>query len=402
MWVIERLRERIPAASELRCFFFPIQDLNLGVQTGSRYQFGLWGVDLEQVIGAGNVLVRRVRQLKEVTDVIASWEDNGLQAGLAVDRLRAASLGVTPLAIDSTLYDAFAQAQIKTLYLPSNFSRVIFELNPEDQTGPAAFDKLHVPNTSGGQVPLAALMRPVRSHAPLWIKHLAQFPAITISFDAAPGVSIGEVVNAIRAEEAKARLPDEVKTEFLGEAAAAAKSGTQQLLLFLGALVAVYIVLGVLYESYIHPFTILSTLPSTVFGALLALWLLHVQFTIVTSIACILVVGMVMKNAIMMVDFAIDAERVQGLDPLTAIRLAAKQRARPITMTMLASLFAAIPVAIGTGPGYEIRQPLGIAMVGGLLVAQLFTLYTTPVVYLLMERFSRRRPAALPAPAAAE
>ena len=388
--VIQRLRERLPATSDLRSFFAPLQDLNLGVQTGSRYHFSLWGTDIEQVIRAGNTMLGRMRKLPQIAEVFESWESNGLQAGLTIDRVKAASLGVTPLAIDATLYDAFAQAQIKTLYLPNNFSRVILEVNPEDQGGPTTINQLYVPSVHGGQVPMAELTRPVRAHAPLWIRHQAQFPAVTISFDVVPGVAIGQAIQAIQESQASAGLPDEVRTEFLGEAAAAAKSGPQRLLLFLGALVAVYIVLGVLYESYVHPLTILSTLPSTVFGALFALWAMKVQFTLITSIACILLVGMVMKNAIMMVDFAIDAERNRGLEPDAAIRLAARLRARPITMTMLAALLSAIPIAVGTGPGFELRQPLGIAMVGGLLVAQLFTLYTTPVFYLLMNRLSRR------------
>ncbi len=388
--VIQRLRERMPTASDLRVFYTPLQDLNLGVQTGSRYHFSLWGVDLEQVIRAGGIMARRMRAMPQIAEVIESWESNGLQAGLTIDRFKAASLGVTPLAIDSILYDAFAQAQIKMLYLPHNYSRVIMEVTPPEQGGPATLDQLFVPSVHGGQVPITELTRPVRAHAPLWIRHRAQFPAVTISFDLKPGVAIGEAVDAILENQRSAGLPDDIKTEFLGEAAAAAKSGPQRLLLFLAALLAVYIVLGVLYESYVHPLTILSTLPSTIFGALFALWAMKVQFTLITSIACILLVGMVMKNAIMMVDYAIDAERNRGFTPADAIRLAAKLRARPITMTMLAALLSAIPIAIGTGPGFELRQPLGIAMVGGLLLAQLFTLYTTPVIYLLMDRLHKR------------
>jgi multidrug efflux pump subunit AcrB len=284
---------------------------------------------------------------------------------------------------------------VNTLYLPNNYSRVIMEVDPAAQTDPSVFAQLYVPGTDGRQVPLSAVTRPWRAHATMWVRHSAQFPSATISFDTRPGVSIGQAIDAVRKAEAAAKLPDEVKAEFRGEAAEAARSGTRQAVLFAAAVIAVYIVLGVLYESFVHPLTILSTLPSTVFGALLALWLSGLQFTLVTSIACILVVGMVMKNAIMMVDFALAAERGQGLAPAEAIGLAARLRLRPITMTMCASVLSAVPLAIGTGPGYELRQPLGIAVVGGLLVAQVFTLYTTPVVYLLMAGLARRLPARL-------
>jgi multidrug efflux pump subunit AcrB len=272
-------------------------------------------------------------------------------------------------------------------------------VDPAAQTDPSVFQQLYVPGAQGQQVPMTELTKPWRAHATMWVRHSAQFPSATITFDTKPGVAIGDAITAIRAAEAEAQLPDEVKAEFRGEAAEADKSTSKDLFLFAAAVIAVYIVLGVLYESFVHPFTILSTLPSTVFGALAALWLSGLQFTLVSSIACILVVGMVMKNAIMMVDFALDAERRQGLAAVESILLAAKQRARPITMTMFASVFSALPLAIGTGPGYELRQPLGIAVVGGLVVAQLFTLYTTPVIYLLMDGLRRRRRSVVAYPA---
>jgi hydrophobe/amphiphile efflux-1 (HAE1) family protein len=391
--VIARLRERMTKVDGIRVVFVPLQDLNLGVQTGSsRYQYTLWGVDGDEVTRAAETMIRRVRALPQVTDVIASWETNGLQAGLAIDRVRAAALGVTSVAIDSTLNDAFGQAQIKTLYLPTNFSRVIFEVEPRDAAAPAAMSELYVPSSNGGAVPLSALTHRVRAHATMWVNHSSQFPAATIFFDTKPGMSIGEAITAIRAAEHDARLPDEVRAEFRGEAKEADDSGWKQMALFGAAIIAIYIALGVLYESYVHPLTILSTLPPTVFGALLALWMANIQFTVVTSIACILLVGMVMKNAIMMVDFALEAERNQNLDARQAIREAARLRVRPITMTMLAAILSAVPIAIGTGPGFELRQPLGIAIVGGLIVAQFFTLYTTPVIYVLMDGLRRRKP----------
>ncbi len=390
--VIARLRERMTKVDGVRVFFVPLQDLNLGAQAAtSRYQYTLWGVDGEQVTRSAEALIRRVRALPEVTDVIASWETGGLQAGLAIDRLRAAALGVTSVAVDNTLYDAFGQRQINLLFLPSNFSRVIFEADPQSATDPSVMSQLYVSNANGGAVPMSGLTRPLRAHAAMWIRHSAQFPSATISFDTRPGVSIGDAINAVRSAANAARLPDEVKAEFRGEAKEADNSGWKQIALFVAAIVAIYIALGVLYESYVHPLTILSTLPPTVFGALLALSAAKFQFTLVTSIACILLVGMVMKNAIMMVDFALEAERNQQLDAQQAIREAARLRVRPITMTMLAAILSAVPIAIGTGPGYELRQPLGIAIVGGLIVAQLFTLYTTPVIYVMMDRLRRKR-----------
>ena len=388
--VIARLRERMAGISGVRVFFVPLQDLNLGVQSGSaRYQYTMWGVDGEAVTRAAEGMIRRVRALPEVTDVIASWETGGLQAGLTIDRWRAAALGVTSVGIDNILNDAFGQRQVNLLFLPTNFSRVIYEVEPQASTDPSVLGQLYVASAGGGAVPLSALTRPSRAHAAMWVRHSAQFPSATISFDTKPGVPIGAAIAAIRSAEAAARLPDEVKAEFRGEAKEAAGSGAKQMLLFAAALVAIYIALGVLYESYIHPLTILSTLPPTVFGALLALWATKIQFTLVTSIACILLVGMVMKNAIMMVDFALEAERSRQLGARDAIREAARLRVRPITMTMLAAILSAVPIAIGTGPGFELRQPLGVAIVGGLIVAQLFTLYTTPVIYLLMDDLRR-------------
>ena len=389
--VIDRLRDRLAKVDDIRTFLVPVQDLRLGGQSGSsRYQYTMWGVNDEQVLAAARTMIGRVRALPETTDVISDWDVSGLDAGLAIDRLRAAAFGITPVAVDNTLDDAFGQRQVNTLYFPTNYSHVILEVDPAAQTDPSVFQQLYVAGANGAQTPLAALTRPLRAHANMWVNHSAQFPSASISFDTKPGVSIAQAIDAIRTAETAAHLPDEVKTEFRGEAGEAAKSGGKQLFLAMAALIAIYIVLGMLYESYVHPFTILSTLPSTLFGALLAVRLAGMQFTLMSSIACILVVGMVMKNAIMMVDFALEAERREGLSPREAIRRAARQRVRPITMTMLVSVLSAAPLAIGVGPGYELRQPLGIAVVGGLLVAQLFTLYTTPALYLLMDALRRR------------
>jgi multidrug efflux pump subunit AcrB len=445
--VITRLRGELAGIPGVRTFFKPWQDLQLGAEnSASRYQYTLTGSDPDDLWRWSEVMRRQMLAMPELTDIITTAEVAGLEAGLTVDRLRASAFGVTQAAINNTLYDAFGQRQIATIYLPFSYSRVVLEVDPAFQANPAVLRNMFVlgaatpaansrslilghasansvnpqvgvlgtaapsavkrqpgvstnPNVQSSlpgssvnaQVPLAAITRPVRTHAHMWLRHSEQFPSITLSFDLRPGVSIGEAITKIRAAAVNAHLPDDVRAEFRGEAAEASKSWVKQALLFLAAVFTIYVVLGMLYESYVHAFTILSTLPSATFGALLALVLTRTEFTLVTAIACILVVGMAMKNAIMMVDFALAARRQEALSARASIRRAARLRVRPIVMTTLVTVLSAIPIAIGTGPGHELRQPLGIATLGGLLVSQVMTLYTTPVIFLLVERLGARR-----------
>jgi hydrophobe/amphiphile efflux-1 (HAE1) family protein len=388
--VIARLRADLGKIAGVRLAFLPWQDLVLGTQSGGRYQFTLKGPDPDVLLRFGDGMRRRMLAMPELTDIISSAEVSGLEAGMTIDRDRAAAYGVTTLAIDNTLYDAFGQRWVKIIYLPFNFSQIILEVDSASQADPSVLNDIYTAGTKA-QVPLAVLIRQRRAHASMWIWHSEQFPSLTLSFDTRPGVSIGDAMAAIRRAQAELKLPDQIKAEFRGEAAEAGKSSSKQLLLVLGAVFAVYVMLGMLYESYAHPFTILTTLPSALFGALLALTVAGTELSLMAWIACIMVVGIVMKNAIMMVDFALAAERQQGLPAATAIRLAATLRARPIVMTSLVAILSAVPLALRTGHGHELRQPLGIATVGGLLAAQVLTLYTTPVVYLLVAKLSLRR-----------
>ena len=395
--VIDRLRTKLGAIAGIRSIPIPVQDLTIGLGGSGRYQVQLTGTDLAAVERAGDALRLRMLKLPQLVDVISNVDLRaGLQAGLVVDRMQAARLGVTPLAIDNTLYDAFGQRQVGLVYLPLSYSKVVMEVDPRFAGTPGSINQLFVPGAGGAQVPLGQMLKPWRSHAPMWVRHAQQFPTMAISFNTAPGVAVGQAVAAVRAAQAQTEIPDEVKVVFTGEAGAASQAGWTQVLLFLAAVFAVYVVLGVLYESYAHPLTILSTLPPATLGALLALWATGQEFGIMTAIACILVVGMVMKNAILLVDFAVLAER-DGLDAREAMRRAALQRVRPITMTMLVAVLSALPLALGTRAGHELRQPLGIAVVGGLVVAQLFTLLATPAVYVVIDGLRRRRPRALPA-----
>ena len=331
-------------------------------------------------------LIARLRTVPEIRNVSTSFLDKGLSAYLVVDRDTAARFGVTAATIDNALYDSFGQRIISTIFTQSNQYRVILEADPAVHNSVLSLNDIYLPTSGGGQVPLSAIAKTEQRTTQLQIDHLAQFPSATFSFDAAPGVALGTAVEAIRDAQAELTAPPGVTTQFQGSALAFQAALGNQVLLIIAAIITVYIVLGVLYESFIHPITILSTLPSAGVGALLALIIAGHDLNIVSIIGIILLIGIVKKNAIMMIDFALDAERNEGKTPTEAIYQAALLRFRPILMTTVAALFGALPLMLGTGMGSELRHPLGISIVGGLLVSQLLTLFTTPVIYIYFDR----------------
>ena len=388
--VIERLRTNLGELQDIRTFFVPVQDIQIGTGGGiDRYQYAVIGTNKDEVLRWARIMLQRIRALPQTADAIWNYDVGGVEASLLVNRTRAAQAGISVTGVDNILYDWLGQRLISTIRLPINFHRVVLEVEPRFRQEPA--DLAQVFLTEG--VPADVLSVRRREHTPMWLTHISQLPGIVISFNTPRGVSISQAQAAIKQAEIDAGLPADVRTEFRGEAREAEQNRRTQPLLFLAATIAVFIILGMLYESYAHPFTILSTLPSATVGAMLALLATGTQFTLITAIACILLVGIVMKNAIMMVDFALDAERRSGLSADEAIRQAASLRFRPIVMTTMASLGGALPLALGTGPGSELRQPLGIAIVGGLLLSQFITLYTTPAVYLVVDALRKWRPA---------
>jgi multidrug efflux pump len=390
--IIERLRVRVraEAGQGIELYLQPVQDLQIESRTSrTQYQYTLEDPDPEELATWGPKVLAKLQSLPQLREVASDQQAAGLQLKLTIDRDTAARMGIQPQAIDDVLYDAFGQRQVSTIFTQLNQYRVILEVKPEFQKSPDALSHLFVPSQTGDQVPLAAFTRFETVSAPLAISHQGQFPAVTISFDTAPGISLGEAVEAIAAADAGIGLPQSVRAEFAGAAQAFRESLASEPLLILAALVVVYIVLGVLYESYIHPVTILSTLPSAGVGAFLALIVCRTEFTIIALIGIVLLIGIVKKNAIMMIDFALEAERDGGLSTRDAIFQACVLRFRPIMMTTMAALLGGLPLALGTGTGSELRRPLGITIVGGLLISQLLTLYTTPVVYLYMARLGR-------------
>ncbi len=394
--IIRRITENTRRAPGIELFLQPVQDLTIEDRVAkTQYQYLLSSPNIDELNVQTNALLERLRNLPQLADVASDLQDKGLQAYVEIDRAAAGRLGVTVAGIDNALYNAYGQRLISTIFTQSNQYRVVLEMAPEFKIGPQSLGNLYVPASTGKQIPLSSVARVVERPMSLAVNHAGQFPSATISFnvarDAAGGkVSLGEAVQAIRAEVAAQNLPASIETSFQGAALAFQASLNNTLLLILAAIVTMYIVLGVLYESYIHPLTILSTLPSAALGALLALLMTRLELDVIAVIGIVLLIGIVKKNAIMMIDFALDAQREQGLSARDAIHQACLLRFRPILMTTLAALLGALPLMLGGGVGSELRHPLGVTMVGGLIVSQLLTLFTTPVIYLGFDALGRR------------
>jgi multidrug efflux pump len=385
--VIARLRPKLSHIAGATLFLQAVQDVRVGGRSSNaQYQYTLQGSTIQQLNQWIPKLVDRLKRVPALKDVSSDQQNHGLQLNLVIDRDTAARLGITPTMIDATLYDAFGQRQVSTMYRQINQYHVVLEVAPQFKDDPQALNYIYVRSSNGAQVPLSAFTHYETTNTPLAVNHQGQFPAMTVSFNLAPGVALGQAVQQIQQAEADILFPADIHASFQGTAAAFQQSLANQPLLIAAALFAVYIVLGMLYESYIHPITILSTLPSAGVGALLALLLTGTDLSVIALIGIILLIGIVKKNAIMMIDFALDAERRQGLSSKDAIYQACMLRFRPIMMTTMAALFGALPLAFGTGTGSELRRPLGLTIAGGLIVSQLQTLFTTPVVYLYMDR----------------
>jgi multidrug efflux pump len=389
--VIRRLQPELAKVHGVTLFMQPVQDLTVEDRVSrTQFQYSLEDVDPKELAYWTPRFVERLKTLPELRDVATDQLNDGLLATLTIDRDSASRLGILPADIDNTLYDAFGQRQVSTIYTQLNQYHVVMEVNPDFRQNPDALKNIYVHSSNGQQIPLSAFTRVEPGGAALSINHQGQFPAVTISFNLAPGASLGDATKVIEQTRQDIRMPPSIQATFQGTAAAFLRSLANEPLLILAALITVYIVLGILYESYIHPITILSTLPSAGVGAILALLLCRTEFSIIALIGIILLIGIVKKNAIMMIDFALEAERTQGKKPLDAIYEACLLRFRPIMMTTMAALLGGLPLALGSGVGSELRRPLGITIVGGLILSQILTLYTTPVVYLAFDWLANR------------
>ncbi len=389
--VIRRLQPKLNQVEGIQAYLQPLQDLTVENRTArTQYQYAVEDASTDELIRYSNIIQDKFRQLPALTDVASDQTVDGLEASLSIDRNTASRLGITPQNIDDTLYDAFGQRQVSTMFTQQNQYHVILEVAPAFQRNPRSLDNIYVKSSNGTQVPLSTFTHFDEKPTTLAISHQGQFPAVNLSFNLAPGYSIGDAVTQVRKAEKELNLPLSVNANFQGTAASFEASLSNEPLLILAALITVYIVLGVLYESYIHPITILSTLPSAGVGAILALQLTGTDLSVIALIGIILLIGIVKKNAIMMIDFALEAEREQGKSPEESIYQACLLRFRPIMMTTMAALLGGVPLALGSGTGSELRRPLGITIVGGLIVSQVLTLFTTPVVYLFFDRIGRR------------
>jgi multidrug efflux pump len=398
--IIARLRPKLAKVPGATLYLQAAQDLRVGGrQSNAQYQFTMHGDNLDDLNKYSLQMVEQFKSIPIISDVSSDQQDRGLQAMIQYDRGTCARFGITSQLIDDTLYDAFGQRQVSTMYTSLNQYHVVMEASPEFWQNPLFLRQIYVDAPGGEQVPLSAFAQFTSTTAPLTVTHDGLFPAVTLSFNLKPGVALGDAVNAATAAAAKVGLPATIQTEFAGTAQAYEASLATEPILIAAALVTIYLILAMLYESYIHPITIISSLPAASVGALLALFLTHTDLSIIAIIGIILLIGIVKKNAIMMIDFALAATRNEGKNSYDSIVEACMLRFRPILMTTMAALLGALPLALGTGTGSELRRPLGITIIGGLIMSQLLTLYTTPVVYLYFDRLQhwRDRSSSVPA-----